>query len=457
MSWPRQGCALLGSLIISLTVAHGQNGFTGQNPIQSVSGQFVVSSQTEDAPNFFRSNFSTATNVIRLEPAFLAVSAERYKASVWRLLGLKPDSSWRGKIFLSLHPARSADESVTITSTPFLNTWTYRVDLPDALTRTRYARALAAVLLLEIANREAASTGHSAEIPAWLTDGIACQTLATDGDNIILTTPPKSLDGKPQGHFVQTEHGMDAMSEARKALADFPALTFDQLSWPTEAQMTGADGGVYFASAQLFVLDLLQLKNGAEKMRTLLAQLPACQNWQTAFFKGFRQDFQRPLDVEKWWSLRVVAFAAHASGPRWTETVSRERMAELLSVPVEFRHDSNSLPSHAEISLQAALRSLALEQRTAVMETKLRDLEIAVFQIAPEYAALADGYRAVLAEFLGERKPPASSITNKHNVEQPQRASLADTQKKLDALDLRRREMEAQMSSFQKKLRPGEP
>ncbi len=56
--------------------------------------------------------------------------------------------------------------------------------------------------------------------------------------------------------------------------------------------------------------ELLGLKNGPAKLRALLAELPAHLNWQTAFFDAFDEDFKRPLDVEKWWALRVVNFAA---------------------------------------------------------------------------------------------------------------------------------------------------
>src|ERR1017187_3808514 len=81
--------------------------------------------------------------------------------------------------------------------------------------------------------------------------------------------------------------------------------TADQwLSWPTEAQMNGADGGVYFASVQLFLHDLLDLKSGPEKLRALVTELPDHLNWQTSFFDAFRDDFKPPLEVEKWWALR---------------------------------------------------------------------------------------------------------------------------------------------------------
>ena len=96
------------------------------------------------------------------------------------------------------------------------------------------------------------------------------------------------------------------------------------MSWPDEAQLSGADGGVYRASAQLFVNELLELKDGPAHLRAMLATLPEFYNWQTAFQSAFREDFPRPLDVEKWWALQVVNFVARDPGPAWTPAVSRD-------------------------------------------------------------------------------------------------------------------------------------
>jgi hypothetical protein len=447
MSRPRHGCAVVLGLFFSLAGAHGQFAFSGQNVVHSVSGQFMVSSVADGTP-FFR-NLSTpaSTNLVRLEPALLAVAAERFKLSLWQQLGLKPDVSWSGEIFLILHPAHSSDEPVTIACDPFLNRWNYRVELPDALARPRYARALSAVLLLEIANRTAPAGGHSAEIPAWLVDGLAQQVLAADGEKVVLSAPAKKTGGLPSGRLDQVEHGFDPLATARRVLHNSPVLTFDQLSWPTDAQVDGADGGAYCASAQLFLHNLLALKNGPARLRSLLAELPDHLNWQTAFYDAFGEDFKRPLDVEKWWALRVVNFAARDPGPRWTTDVSRDRLARLLSVPVEFRSDASALPTHAEISLQAALQNLSPEQRDTVLRTKLRDLELVELRLAPPFGELADGYRAALADFLGEQKKTAPvSVTNKHRSTMKGKAGLGDTLKKLDALDRRRREAEIRSS-----------
>ena len=179
-------------------------------------------------------------------------------------------------------------------------------------------------------------------------------------------------------------------------------------------------------------------------MQALLAELPAHLNWQTAFFKAFHDDFKRPLDVEKWWALRVVNFAARAPGPRWNTEVSRRRFEDLMSVPVEYRNGPDALPMHAEISLQAALRSFSGAQRDTVLRIKVRDFALTELRLAPPFGELADGYRTALADFLGEQKRLAPSVPwDRHAPLVVYNATLAETLKKLDALDRRRRDAEA--------------
>lgn len=437
----RAGALVLG-LLLSLAVARGQFSFSDQNSVSSVSGQFLVTSVPDPAP-LYRNLNPINTNVVQLKTALVAVAAERFKISLWRQLGLPANADWSGKIHLRLHPAASPDETVTIASTPVLNRWNYGVDLPDRLWKTRFARALSGVVLLEIANRAARPGGHTAEIPAWLVDGLAQQVLAAEGDKVLLSAPRKADEPLAVSRINQMERGFDPLAGARQILQNASALTFDQLSWPTDAQMEGADGGVYYASAQLFQSELLGLKNGAEKMRALLAGLPEHLNWQTAFFQAFGDDFKRPVDVEKWWTLRVVNFVSRPPGPRWATGVSLIRLQGLLSVPVEFRNASNALPVHAEISLQSALRSFSPEQRELVLQTKVRDLALVELRLAPPFGGLADGYRVALADYLGETiEPRPATLAGKHGPPQPRQASLADTLNKLDALDRRRREAE---------------
>ncbi len=427
--------------------ARAQTDLSGAGPLmtRSVSGQFIVSAAEQNSRLFYRRDFAADTNFVRLEPTLLAIAAERFKDLLWQQLGLKPGSPWSGKIYLTLQPAHSPDDDVTVASDYLLRSWNYHVTLPDVLARTRYGRTLSAVLLLEIANRNNPAGDSSAEIPSWLVAGLAWQVLGEDAAKIILTVPSGALDRLPQNTVNEKQRGLDPLASARRILQDYSALTFSQLSWPTDEQLNGDDDEVYLASAQLFVHELLKLPDGPQKMLALLDRLHGCQNWQTAFFLAFSHDFSCPVEVEKWWSLRTLNFAAHSASSQWTPADSSDRLASLLNVPVEVRSSSNSLPAHAQISLQAAIRELNPVARDNSLAAVLRNLELAQFRLASPFAALAAGYRDTIADFLGELKKSRVSLVDKSGSSQ-RRAMVGDTVRKLDALDLRRRNVVAHMN-----------
>ena len=83
---------------------------------------------------------------------------------------------WRGQIFLRAASGEVAGREHHHCFRHSTDGWSYQVQLPDVLSRTRLAQAMTVVLLLEFANRNAGT--HSAEIPAWLTDGLSQQLLA---------------------------------------------------------------------------------------------------------------------------------------------------------------------------------------------------------------------------------------------------------------------------------------
>ena len=412
--------------------------------VQSISGQFIVTAAPGFSPLLHNPAVAANPDFIRLEPTFLAVSAERLKNSLARLLRQNPNEPWSGKIYLALHPANSLAEEPVLVAQPFLRRWDCRVELPDVTIRPRLIRALTAALLLEQANRHLAAPEKPAEIPSWLADGIAQEILADEGDKVILAAPGKNSEGATESRIDRKERGHDVLALAHTTLQNADALTFEELSWPAPGQLSGADNGAYRASSQLLVHSLLALRDGAGKMRRMLDDLSHCENWQTAFLKSFSEDFARPLDVEKWWSLRVANFAARDPGPGWPPALSRERLTELLAVPVDIRTGSNALPSHMEISLQTAIRSFDAAQQATILPVKLRDFELAQFRLAPEFAALANGYRNALADFLAGQKNFASTGIGRP-VMSYRRTGKLETIRKLDALDTRRRELEIKM------------
>jgi len=434
MNRPHPVCALLAGLMFFSVVVRGES-FAQPVATESVSGQFSISTEPDHIPFFQPQNLSANTNLLRLEPALLAVSAERFKAALWRTVGLAADTSWRGKIFLALHPARSPNEAANLIVQPFVDRWNFRLELPDVITADRCARALNAALLIEFANRHAPLSGHSAVVPDWLVAGLARQVLAGEETPVILSAPRKLINELPQTRVVEKRRGLDPLAEARQVLRNSPALTFEQLSWPNAWQMADDDGGAYSASAQVFVAEILQLKNGPEKIRALLAALPAHANWQMAFFEAFREDFRRSLDVEKWWALRVIAFTARDPGPRWTVAVSRARLDAVLAVPVNIRYAPDTLPTYSEISLQSVIRNFEPARQVEILQARLRDLELAEFRLSPPLNGLAAGYGKALSDYLHARK----------KIFFLQRPGPAATIRQLDALDARRRETESKL------------
>jgi hypothetical protein len=449
----RRACALAAGLLFPLVTACGASPYNGLNQARSASGQFIVTFTQNTSWLYHRPEVGLSTNksYLSLEPSLLAISAERFKTALWRTIGLPADTPWSGKIFIALHAAVSTNENVVIATDPFIQYWNYRLEMPDLINRTRYARALSAVLLMELANRQTPVTRSPAIIPPWLADGLARQIEEADTTQVILSAPARKVNALavtqsgpseiPNGLALTRvnldRHGIDPLAASREVLQNHAALTFNQLCWPDNAQEDGADGGVYLASAQLFVCDLLQLPGGPGKVRNLLERLPQCNNWQTAFFAAFRADFESPLAVEKWWSLRVVSFAARDPGPLWTLAVSRQKLDDALSVPVDVRYASNALPRHAEISLQAAIRSFAPPHQTAILETKLRDLNLIQLRLAAQVAPIGNAYRVALADFLADWKA--------HTWARHRRSAAQQFIYRLDTLDQRRQELETRL------------
>ena len=410
----------------------------------SYSGQFVVTGSAEKSLLVSLPAVTTNSTFVRLDPALLSVSAERLKQALYRLLGLPSVRDWQGKIFLAMHPALWTDENVTVVAKPLGQTWCYLVQIPDVVQRDRFVRGLTGALLLELANRQSSADGHCADLPVWLMDGLSRDMLQDELAEVVVTEPNTSLDDFTPPKGPAKERELDPLAAARQVLRTHPALTYDQLCWPTDAQLAGQDDGVYHASAQLFVSELLNTKDGPARLRSLLQTLPQAYNWQTAFQSAFHDEFARPLDLEKWWALSVVDFLSHDPGPVWTPAYSAGRLNELLQVPVAVRVSSNSLPTHATISLQAVVQDFAPARQSEILETRLRDLRVAQFRMARQFIALNDAYCQVLAGYLGERLGPTPRSSSLHHpVPAPVRLKPGEFVRRLNALDARRQMLEA--------------
>ena len=99
---------------ISPVPAAAQSAYTEARSVVSVSGQFTVVSAAQYSPLMHQTALATDTGYIRLEPALLAVAAERFKSALWSQLGYPADAKWngKGKIFRSVS-RRSGSRVVT--------------------------------------------------------------------------------------------------------------------------------------------------------------------------------------------------------------------------------------------------------------------------------------------------------------------------------------------------------
>lgn len=431
---PPRFIACLALFLMLQYLAHADFSAPGTLSASSASGQFLVTSSQQISPLALVPEIATNNNFVRLEPAFLAVSADRIRNSLMQKLGLNSREPWAGKIYLAVHPAHSLDEDVAIYPSRFENTWVYHVALPDVLPRDRLIRALAGVVLLEYANRSASE--NSAIVPPWLVEGLSWELQAENIQEEIISAPDKAIGGIPMTLESQTAHTTDFLAAARDVLQNYSILTFSQLSWPTDLQLSSEDGGQYHATAQLFVDDLLALSGGGAKMRAMLSSLPRYYNWQTAFQTAFHDYFRSPLAVEKWWALKSVVFYSQSPGPQWTLSASRDKLDEILSVAVAYRSVSNSMPNYSAVSLQRVIQNFNPTLQRQILQNKLRDLELAQLRMSPSLAVLTAEYRNALAGYLGE-KPVKRDGTMPR---QPTKIiSASDTIRILDSLDAQRR------------------
>jgi hypothetical protein len=320
---------------------------------------------------------------------------------------------------------------MALTSERFGNVWLYRLDLPDVIDRARFIRGIVQVLLMEIANRNDAQ--RSAEVPLWLTEGLTQELLASREAEILLPTPTKMVNGLQIGAAYVQGTKTNSLEMARENLRGSAPLSFEQLSWPIDDQLLGDQKAVYSLSAEVFVDELLLLKDGKICLCRMLGELPHYYNWQMAFFKGFQASFQKAVDVEKWWSLRCINFAAHEPTQTWSFEASWQRLDQVLHPPVQIHSSTNDIPVLTEAPLQTVLQMPRTPAQAQVIRGSLFELELLRLRIDPRLAALVQDYQRVLEDFLQSQNSPGFPFgLRKKAVAQ---RGNEDAVKKLDLLD----------------------
>ena len=421
-------------ILLGIGAVSGQFVAPGVFLSRSFSGQFVVQSSPSRTRSPLAEFLENDTNFVRLDPTLLTVSCERIKQILWRELGV---ISWKGKIFIKLYPAASADDPITIDLEQFSDRWQYRMVIPEITQRERYVLAMVDVVLLEFANQDAHI--HSAELPMWLTEGFAREILTSNQREVILPPPRNSESGLKMTTMLINYRNENPLERAHQELSAGSPLSFQQLSWPSPEQLSGESGKVYRSSAQLFVHQLLHLPDGRACLRNMLQDLPHYYNWQFAFLRAFHETFQGPLDIEKWWSLQLVHFIGRELAETWSPEESWEKLDELVRSAVQIRIGTNELPLHAEVPLQTIVREWPTERQTPALENKLRELQMLRPRLDRDLDPLVDDYCKAIEAYIQNLNHTGFVLPfRKHIV---QRRNGEETARRMDELDARRANM----------------
>ena len=364
----------------------------GNRTAHSRSGQFTVSGPPLPSALPETLARSPATNWVRLQPALLAMTCERIKDAL--LLRLGAADAWKGKVVILLHPVRRLDDPVQVSQTHYQDGWSYRLDMPDAISSERLVEVIVQVLVVEWANRRTAAT--LADIPRWLTDGFA-QTLLHDTTlNLILQPPSAKEDSLLLSRSSMRGRRPPPLAAARAYFATHEPLDFESLSWPTPFRSGTPEALTFQHSAEFLVNELLRLRDGGAAFARMLDSLGACRNWQTAFQQGFSPHFARMLDVDKWFALETAHFLQRGDGLTWRPAESLRQMDAVLSVTWQTPTPTNASASRRTMSLAAYLGQVTPREQEEIVEPRARQLAALVTRVSPSLAPLAREYLKLL-------------------------------------------------------------
>ena len=418
-------------LVLTLLLPEISRGQAAERPhatAQSSSKQFIVQGPLRP----FGSSWIPHGSYQRLflDPAVVAVNCDQIKSALLTVLDMRDE--WRGKIFVKLRPVTRDNDQIQIRTVQTSEGSTYYVVLPNEITTQRLVRAVVEVLLREIAGR---TPGHAIEaLPEWLPEGLTTLLIAEGVANFALQSEIRVNEMRRRS---------EVLALARASFRTNQPLSFDQLSWPVRQPSLAVGGENFRYSSYLFVHSLLQLRQGAESLQSMIRELPLHLNWQLSFLKSFRLHFAGLIEVEKWWAMTLIQFAGREPSRSWLVGESLDHLDQVLRLTVRVSADPQALPVLQELSLREAMSRWELEQQRRILTGVIEQLQFLRVRAAPEVAALADDYRRVLEQYF-TRVPSgggSAGSTAKGRVEPAQAVLLREAVRKLELLDRRRAEL----------------
>ena len=150
-------------------------------------------------------------------------------------------------------------------------------------------------------------------------------------------------------------------------------------------------------------------------------------------FRSF--SFQRPLEVEKWWSLRLVHFTQREVAQYWPEDESWQKLEESLRPAVQIRTGTNEMPLHTDVALQTIVREWDTPHQMQALKTQLNELEALRYRLAPQFVGIADSYHETIQTYLGSQTKNGGLLRRRKTT---RKRALEEVLRQLDALDAKR-------------------
>lgn len=345
---------------------------------------------------FVRIPKSDVSEQIVVSPALIAVSGERVREGLIRLLGLS--DGHHGRVVVVINPAWPKSAPLKIESNPFSDGWQYTIVVPDQIEWPRWVRAMTEVVLLDQANPDPRK--DLASIPLWLSEGAT---------QLLISSSGRELVPEPNREFKDLGRHFDPLPVILARLEGHSPLDFAALSFPSETTLSDVSQfAVYQASAALLVHELPRKPGHADSISSFVRRLQSHLNWQSAMLQAWSGRFHSLLEVEKWWAVQSSFRQLRNPSKLWSKdaTLAQLRSILLESVALGGTNQTTAGPSASTLPLSQVVLNWEFSAQTEVLERKLTQLANLFPLSDPELVPLIQEIHQTLSEYRSARANP---------------------------------------------------
>ena len=363
---------------------------------------------------------------IPLDPSLVAVACERVKQALLSTFGLGDD--WSSPIHVFIEPGRQQGQ-VSLDTIRTGRGWLFRLALPAEMKELDLDRLILHAALLERSNRNPQAMANN--VPKWLTEGLIRCLRASAPDGLsIQRIASFRIRPSPEIAF-------------RELFLKRAPLSFEEMCWPEGLEPSKSP--MFTASAELFVYELLRVRDGRACLAGMILKSPNYLNWQLAFLEAFQTHFRSLVEVEKWWSLSWVHLLGVDPSQRWASPEGWEKFEASLRTTVELRADRSSPPLRKSLTLQTAIRELPIGVQQSGLESTLFQLRVIQLHVPPRVAAIAREYQQILGDYLAEAARAGQTTFDKRQTPVNLNVLKQTVIGKLDLLDRKKAKLKAEL------------